>query len=127
MTAVVVDTSALLAVFFAEEHGAWAQQQLDDHAGELVMSTVNLAETLILLEDRQPTLCERLEQEVLTSGIHFVAPDVEQARLAAAARLRYPLNLGDCFAYALARQLGCAILAVDRDFRAVDVPVRSPG
>jgi len=122
----VVDTSALLAVLFAEEHGAWAQQQLDDHAGELAMSTVNLAESLILLKDRQPTLYDQLEREILASGIDFVAPDVGQARLAAAARLRYPLNLGDCFAYALARQQGCAILAVDRDFRVVDVPVSLP-
>ncbi|HEX3557202.1 MAG TPA: type II toxin-antitoxin system VapC family toxin [Thermoanaerobaculia bacterium] len=29
-------------------------------------------------------------------------PDVEQARIVAEARFRYPLNLGDCFAYALA-------------------------
>lgn len=122
----VVDTSALLAVLFAERHGEWAQRQLDDHAGELCMSTVNLAESLILLKDRQPTLYPELEQEILTSGIRFVAPDVEQARIAAAARLRYPLNLGECFAYALANRLGCAILAVDRDFRAVDVPVLAP-
>lgn len=122
----VVDTSALLAVLFAERHGEWAPRQLDSHAGELCMSTVNLAESLILLKDRQPTLYQDLEQEILTSGIRFVAPDVEQARIAAAAGLRYPLNLGDCFAYALANRLGCAILAVDSDFRGVDVPVLAP-
>ena len=90
------------------------------------MSTVNLTECLILLKDRQPTLYEELECGILASGIRFVAPDVEQALVAAAARLRYPLNLGDCFAYALARSEGSAILAVDRDFRTVDLPVVLP-
>lgn len=122
----VIDTSALLAVLFAEAHGQWAQRQLDEHVGDLSMSTVNLTETLILLKDRQPTLYDELEREILTSGIRFVPPDVEQARTAAAARLRYPLNLGDCFAYALACRDSCGILAVDRDFRAVDVPVLLP-
>ena len=77
-------------------------EQLEKGKGELRMSTVNLAEALILLEDRQPRLFEQLRTRLLTSGIRFVAPDAEQATTAAAARLRLPLNLGDCFAYALA-------------------------
>ncbi len=36
------------------------------------------------------------------------------------------LNLGDCFAYALACAEGCGILTLDRDFRSVDVPVDLP-
>jgi uncharacterized protein with PIN domain len=100
----VVDTSVLLAVFFAEPAGGWAAKQLAAHASELRMSTVNLTETLIRVRDRQPQLYETIETELLTSGIRFVPPDVEQAKIAAEARLRYPLNLGDCFAYALARR-----------------------
>jgi ribonuclease VapC len=123
---VVVDTSLLVAVFFGERHAAWATEQLAQSAGEIRMSTVNLVETLILLRDRQPTLAAELEERLLTSGIRFVAPDVEQTRLAAAARLRFPLNLGDCFAYALAKVEGCAILTLDQDFRAVDCPVVLP-
>jgi ribonuclease VapC len=122
----VIDTSALLAVLFAEEHGRWAQERLDEHIGDLSMSTVNLAELLIRLRDRQPALFDTLEAEILASGIRFVPPDVEQARIAAAARLRLPLNLGDCFAYALAKVEACPILAVDADFRAVDAPLLLP-
>jgi ribonuclease VapC len=117
---VVVDTTIVLAVLFAEEHGEWAADQLALHASELRMSTVNLAEALIRTRDRQPQLADELEQRLLASGIVFVAPDVEQARCAAAARLRYPLNLGDCFAYALAVAEDCPILTLDRDFRVVD-------
>jgi ribonuclease VapC len=122
----VVDTSVLLAIVFEEAHADWAVQKLSEHGAELRMSTVNLAETLILLRDRQPQLADELGEDILASGIRFVAPDVRQAEIAAAARLRYPLNLGDCFAYALAADEGCGILTMDPDFRAVDVPVLTP-
>lgn len=122
----VVDTSILLAVLFDEGDAAWAIARLDENAGSLRMSTVNLAETLILLRDRQPQLYDDLESRVLGSGIRFVAPDFEQARIAARARMQYPLNLGDCFAYALAVVERTSILTLDRDFRAVDRPVVTP-
>jgi ribonuclease VapC len=122
----VVDTSVLLAVIFDEEAAAWALAQLEAHAGELRMSTVNLAETLILVRDRQPQLADDIEAAITTAGIRFVPPDVSQAKAAAAARLRFPLNLGDCFAYALAAAEGCPILTLDRDFRAADVAVVLP-
>jgi ribonuclease VapC len=122
----VVDTSVLLAIFFAEPHGEWAAGRLSEHAPELRMSTVNLAETMIRVRDRQPHLYEKIEAELLSSGIRFVPPDVRQAQVAAEARLRYPLNLGDCFAYALAVVEGCPILALDDDFRSVDRPVLLP-
>ena len=122
----VVDTSALLAVFFAEPEGEWVTARLAEHAAELRMSTVNLTETLIRVRDRQPQRYESIEAELLGSGIRFVPPDVEQARIAAEARIRYPLNLGDCFAYALATVESCSILALDSDFRLLDRPVLRP-
>jgi len=99
---VVVDTSALLALLFEEPHAAWVAEQLNGNAGTSSISTVNLAETLIRLRDRQPLRFAELEVRVLDGGIRFVAPDADQARTAAEARMRFPLNLGDCFAYALA-------------------------
>jgi ribonuclease VapC len=122
----VVDTSVILAVFFAEKHGAWAADRLEEYAGELRMSTVNLAEALIRIRDRQPSLYDELETRLMGSSIRFVPPDAEQARLAAAARLQYSLNLGDCFAYALAVVDDCSILTLDSDFRAADRPVLMP-
>lgn len=123
----VVDTSILLAVLFDEPHADWAVARLEEHAPDLRMSTVNLAETLIRLRDRQPQLADALEEDLLASGIRFVAPDVEQARTASSARLRFPLNLGDCFAYALAFAEGCPILTLDEDFRRLGHPVVLPG
>lgn len=122
----VVDTSVLLALLFDEPHAAWALALLEEHAGALRMSTVNLTETLILLRDRQPQLYDVLEERVLTSGLRFVPPTVEHARIAGEARLRFPLNLGDCFAYALAFAEGTPVLTLDRDFAHCDIPVLLP-
>lgn len=122
----VVDTSAILAVLFDEPHAAWVADRLNEHAGSLAMCTVNLTEALILIQARQPRLAEDLEHRLITAGIRFVAPDPAQARIAAKARLRFPLNLGDCFAYALAVTEGQVLLTLDRDFRQVDHPVLLP-
>jgi ribonuclease VapC len=122
----VVDTSVLLAILFLEPGGEWAARQLTEHAADLRMSTVNLTETLIRVRDRQPELYDEIEAEILSSGIRFIPPDVEQARIAAEARIRLPLNLGDCFVYALAVVEDCPILALDGDFRSVDHPLVFP-
>lgn len=122
----VVDTSIVLAIFFNELHAAWAATNLERHAGTLRMSTVNLAECLILIRDRQPHLADELEKRLMESGIRFVPPTARQAQLAAEARIRYPLNLGDCFAYALAADEGCPLLTLDSDFRKVDLKVLLP-
>ena len=122
----VIDTSALLAVFFDEPSALWVTQVLESHDGELLMSSVNLTETLIRLKDRQPGRFPDLEATLFHSSIKFVPPDVEQARLAAAARLKYPLNLGDCFAYALAQTRGCPILTLDSDFKNTDCEILAP-
>ena len=122
----MVDTSVVLALFFNEIHAAWAAERLNESSGALRMSTVNLTEALIRIRDRQPQLYGEIEARLLASGIRFVAPDVEQAQIAAKARLQYPLNLGDCFAYALAVQEKCPILTLDHDFLAVDQRVVLP-
>ncbi len=91
------------------------------------MSTVNYAEALILIEDRQPHLLPQIRQAIRSSTIRLIPPTPEHAELAAEARLKYPLNLGDCFAYALAKAENFPLLTLDRDFRKTDVTVILPG
>lgn len=38
----------------------------------------------------------------------------------------FPLKLGDCFAYALAKTENCPLLTLDRDFRATDIAALLP-
>ncbi len=123
----MVDTSALLAILLDEPHAAWCAERMSEAAGDLAMSTVNLAETLVLVADRHPAALQAVEEEVVSSGaIRFVPPDTAQARAAAAARLRFPLNLGDCFAYALAVAEKTPLLTLDRDLLATGHPVLTP-
>jgi ribonuclease VapC len=122
----VVDTSALLAALFQEQHGPWVTDQLDAHRRRLRMSTVNLAEALIAIRNRHPSRVAELEARLDAVLLAFVPPDENHARLAAAARARFPLNFGDCFAYALAKSEGVPLLAVDDDFRNVDCEVLAP-
>lgn len=122
----ILDTSVLLALYFGEPQASWALDHMQKSRGLLSMSTVNLTETLIRLRDRQPVRFVELERQLLNSGIRFVPPDIEQARIAAEARLRFPLDLGDCFVYALARIESQAILTLDSDFRCLDVAVITP-
>jgi ribonuclease VapC len=117
----VVDTSIVLAIFFNEPAGPWALDQLQKNRHDLQMSTVNYAEALILIQDRQPRLAREIRDRIEESSLRLVPPTAEQAETAASARLRYPLNLGDCFAYALAKQEGCAMLTLDRAFRRTDI------
>lgn len=123
----VLDSSAVLAIFYKEEYGSWCAKQLDEATGVLRMSTVNLAECLILAEDRDHAAAARqLQADLELRGVAFIAPDAEQARTAALARHRYPLNLGDCLAYALARVTDDTLLTLDRDFKSTDISVLLP-
>ena len=58
--------------------------------------------------------------------MRLIPPTREQAETAAGARLRFPLNPGDCFAYALANHEECSLLTLDNDFRKTDLNVVLP-
>lgn len=123
----VIDTSALLALFFKENHGSWVANRLKDNQGSLVMSTVNLTEVLILLKDKKPETFLELRKEVLNLPIQFIPPTVTQAQKAAEARLEFnKLNFGDCFAYALASEQKDSLLTLDSDFEKSDVVLVMP-
>jgi ribonuclease VapC len=123
---VVVDTSALLAVCFDEEHAEWVSLQMNENDAWLMMSTANYAEALILIGKKGAEALQTFRDWLQESSIRLVPLSMEQAEIAAVARRKYPLNLGDCFAYALAKENNCPVLTLDSDFRNADVPVVSP-
>ena len=90
------------------------------------MSTVNLAECLILIRDRNPSGYDKLSERLRGEPIRFVPPSASQAQIAAQARVKYPLNLGDCFAYALAKENNEALITLDRNFKRLDIEVLLP-
>ncbi len=121
----VVDTSALLALQFGEPSAAWVVEQLRHSETEPKMCTVNFTEALIRIRSVQPTLYRQLRDDI-RELVRLVSPSAEQAEIAAWARLAYPINLGDCFAYALAKDVGEPLLTLDSDFLKTDIVVVSP-
>jgi ribonuclease VapC len=122
----VVDTSALLAIVFNEPSGLWVLDQLLENEQDLQMSTVNYAEALILIANRQSHMLAEIRDHVAFTSIRMIPPTETHAELAASARSKYPLNLGDCFAYALAKSEEAPLITLDRDFRKTDLKVIFP-
>lgn len=118
----VVDTSILLSIFFNQEHADWALEKIEVNKASLLMSTVNLTETLILIEDRQAENFSKISEEIFSSNIQFIPPSVKHGQIAAKARLQFKsLNFGDCFAYALAKEKELPVLTLDSDFAKTDL------
>jgi len=123
---VVGDSSALLAVLFAEPQAERIAQILSKSEHPII-SAVNYTECLIRVLDRAPDAAETLEHALAGFALEVVPVDRLLARVAANARLRYPINLGDCFAYALAKTRNLALLTLDGDFSKTDIQLVAVG
>ena len=120
---VVIDTSALLAVFLGEPE---RKQFLDmiTRAETRLISAANVLETGIVLEARRGEAAGREFDLFLHQAKFDVVPvDADQVDIARVAWRKYgkgqhpaALNFGDCFAYALAKTLGEPLLAKGTDF-----------
>lgn len=126
----VIDTSALVAVFLAE---AERQQFLDRivEAATRLISAANALETGIVLEARRGEAAGReFDLFLVRANLQVIPVDGEQVEIARSAWRRYgkgrhraSLNFGDCFAYALAKSSGEPLLAKGTDFAATDIEI----
>ncbi len=124
----VIDTSALAAIFFAEPE---RQKFLDaiTSADSRLVSAATLLETGIVVEARQGESAGReFDLFVVRANLQVVPVDSEQVDLARSAWRRYGkgrhragLNYGDCFAYALAKSTAEPLLAKVSDFSMTDI------
>ena len=113
----VVDTSAVLAIFFLEIE---AERFVDAirAAPRPLISAANLLETSIVLDGRiRADASAELDQFIADVGLEVepvTLPQVHAARRAYRAwgKGNHPaaLNFGDCFAYALAKTTGLPLL-----------------
>jgi ribonuclease VapC len=122
---IAVDTSALMAVALDEPAAASCLRALDS-TSKVLMSAGTMAETLVVAARRNVSA----RMEALLTGYGFTVIDVDstQARRIAQAYSRWGrgmhsagLNLGDCFAYAVAKEHSCPLLFVGRDFAKTDL------
>lgn len=128
----IVDASAILAVLFEEpEKDGFRDLMLRQK--ELAMSPVNYLEAAVRADDkRHPRKGAELDALLQGFGIAITVVDARQAHLAREAYRRFGkghhparLNLGDCFAYALAKARGEPLLFKGDDFRQTDVEAAS--
>ena len=124
----ILDTSALAAIFFGEPEAARFTQLIHD-AERCFISAANFVELSIVLETQAGTAAIRqCEVFFRSAGVVIEPVTVDQAYLAAQAfhdfgKGRHPagLNFGDCFAYALAKVLREPLLFKGDDFRKTDL------
>ncbi|MDH3473414.1 MAG: type II toxin-antitoxin system VapC family toxin [Rhodospirillales bacterium] len=124
----VVDTSALLAIFFLEAEAEAFTRAIRDAEAPL-LSAANLVETSIVLDSRVAgSSAEELDAFIAGSGLEVEPVTSAQAQIARDAYRAYGkgihpagLNFGDCFAYALAKAAGLPLLYKGRDFPKTDV------
>ncbi len=124
---IVVDTSIFVAIM-ADEPDQSSFRKVLLNAEARSMSAGNYLEAVMVLEGRRLGSRQDLDEWLTLRRAGIVAVDLPLARLAADAFVRYGkgrhpagLNYGDCFAYALARQLGAPLLFKGGDFARTDI------
>ncbi len=130
MTAVVIDTSALLAILQEESEAPALAAAIAADPRRLV-SAASVVEAGIVVEARYgPGGGRELDLLLHRAGVVVTAVDAHQAELARNAWRRFgkgrhpaALNFGDCFTYALAVDSREPLLCVGDDFPRTDVPL----
>jgi ribonuclease VapC len=126
----VIDSSALLAIFLAEPERAPFLEAIFN-AETRMISAASVLETGIVLEARRGESAGReFDLFLIRANLQVVSVDSDQAEIGRSAWRKYgkgrhsaALNFGDCFAYALAKAMGEPLLAKGSDFAATDLEV----
>jgi ribonuclease VapC len=126
---VIIDSSALVAILLDEPgHERFAAAIATARPARL--SAASYLEASIVADGKKsPRLSRRLDDLVAASAIIIEPVTERQARIAREAYRDYGrgsghqanLNFGDCFAYALARDLGEPLLFKGADFAHTDI------
>ena len=127
----IVDTSVLVALLLREPD-APVLTRLMSTAQARRLSSASYVELGAVIDGRRdPALSGALDAILRVLHTEVVSFTVEQARIARAAYQQFgrgsghpaQLNMGDCFAYALARDLGEPLLFKGRDFALTDIEI----
>ena len=123
----VVDASAILAILKGEPEEEVFKAALAD-AGNCYMSPVNWLEIAMNAESAGEEDAAAFRELAEFARLNIIPVDETQMRMAHAAWRRFGkgrdparLNLGDCFAYALAKFLDEPLLYKGRDFSRTDI------
>jgi ribonuclease VapC len=126
---VIIDSSALLAIMFAESDAAIYAKAIRG-ARERRVSAANYVETAVVVDGRRDPVISRRFDDLLREASIVIEPfDADQAHVAREAYRDFGrgsghparLNFGDCLAYALARCRGEPLLFKGDDFSRTDI------
>jgi ribonuclease VapC len=127
---VIVDSSALIAILKLEDDGPLYESAIERSPVNRISAGTYLEVSIVVDRARDPLVSRRLD-EFLAEGAFIIEPVTpSQARIAREAYRDFGrgsghpagLNFGDCFAYALARELNEPLLFKGDDFRHTDIP-----
>jgi ribonuclease VapC len=124
----IVDTSVIVGIL-RNEPDVVAMEVALARSDIRRMSAVSYVEAAVVVDsNRNPVLSRRFDDLLRDIKMVIEPVTVDQARLAREAyrdfgkgRHRAGLNFGDCFAYALAKDKGEALLFKGEDFRHTDL------
>lgn len=128
----IVDTSALVAILRSEPDYALYAGRLGEAAqrGDVIrMSSASLFELALVIDGyKDAALSSDMDELLQTLELEIVDVTADRAGLARAANRRFGrkfhparLNFGDCFAYALAKELDEPLLFKGADFAQTDI------
>lgn len=127
---IVVDSSAILSILFAEPDSDEILVAINNN--ECAMSAGNYLETAIVVDStKNPIVIRKFNAFIKEGGIEILSEDLKQVDVARAAyrdygrgtKHRAKLNYGDVFAYALATVTRRKLLCKGDDFRHTDIAI----
>ena len=130
----ILDTSALIAILRAED-GASQIAQAIERAQVRRISAANYLESAVAIDaSRDPVASRRFDEFVDTAELHVEPVTLDQSLIARDAFREFGkgsghparLTFGYCFAYALAKSTGEALLFKGNDFGYTDVQPALP-
>jgi ribonuclease VapC len=128
---VIIDTSVIVAMIRQESDERRFFEVLR-HASTLRVSAATYVELAVVIDaSKDPISSATLDELLKTYGVRIEPVTEAQARIARTAYQQFGkgsghparLNMGDCFAYALARDLGEPLLFKGDDFALTDIEI----
>jgi ribonuclease VapC len=125
----IIDTSSIIAILRDEADAASHARAIAD-ATERRLSAVSFVESAVVVDaSRDPFATRRFDDLIREAGISIEPVTENQAQIARQAYRDFgrgsghpaKLNFGDCFAYALARELNEPLLFKGDDFAHTDI------
>jgi ribonuclease VapC len=124
----IVDSSAILAILRNEPDASAMAEALQEAPIRRVSAVTYVEAAVVADNDRNPLLSRRFDGLIRDAQMLVEPVTARQAELARQAyrdfgkgRHKAGLNLGDCFAYALAKEMDEPLLFKGDDFRHTDV------